>query len=79
MSITDEIAKEYINKNKLNTTSINTKNEICNKLMELINDLESEDIEMDKIKINISTISKSGVKSKIKYIGKNRKYIKWRF
>lgn len=91
MPIIDEIMKEYnlqtdddneeenvqLSQDVNEDREIDESIEIIHKLTELIKDLNDGKINIDDIKINISTISKNGVKNSIKYKGINRRWFKW--
>lgn len=91
MPIIDEIMKEYnlqtdddneeesvqLSQNISEDQGDDEPNEIIHKLTELIKDLNDGKISIDDVKINISTISKNGVKNSIKYKGINRRWFKW--
>ena len=91
MPIIDEIMKDYnlqtdddneeenvqLSQDVNEDREINESNEIIHKLTELIKDLNDGKINIDDIKINISTISKKGIKNSIKYKGINRRWFKW--
>lgn len=91
MPIIDEIMKEYnlqtdddneeenvqLSQDVNEDREIDESNEIIHKLTELIKDLNDGKINIDDIKINISTISKKGIKNSIKYKGINRRWFKW--
>lgn len=91
MPIIDEIMKEYnlqtdddneeesvqLSQNISEDKGDDEPNEIIHKLTELIKDLNDGKINIDDVKINISTISKKGIKNSIKYKGINRRWFKW--
>lgn len=91
MPIIDEIMKEYnlqtdddneeesvqLLQNISEDQGDDEPNEIIHKLTELIKDLNDGKINIDDVKINISTISKKGIKNSIKYKGINRRWFKW--
>lgn len=86
MAMIEDIMKDYIkNDNSISKNTITkpdkkdiAKQELCEALTKLINNITSGKVSIDDCKIKIDTVTDSRIKSKIKYVGENRKWCnKW--